>query len=213
MLLQSSALKPSTGETVPVLAINYFDSVRDFQWGLNGHFKLFTVPIVQGTSLEEVIEDVLSSLTHRTDTDLKHFEDVIKFSVNIALYSTHPTADCEALHQSPEFQKLYKKAHKAKGARRKNLFKDFNKAKQSGVIVLGGNVNVSRTEREVLTEQSLRKGTGKKHRVRTLVASHWQHYWKGARDSTKRVRTYMRKEAYWKGPELAPITHKTRNLV
>jgi hypothetical protein len=131
-----------------------------------------------------------------------------RYAVNIMLYVTHPDCEQEVFNSSPEFQALYKRTHKAKGKKRKALFTRMRDCQGEDLILLGKSVVISREERTALTEPR-RKGS--KHRVRTYVAAHWQHYWKGPLDS-ERERVYTLKQAYWKGEENLPMTTAQRHV-
>jgi len=134
--------------------------------------------------------------------------NVFKYAACVCLYAMHPDAEVEGFIEDPEYRALYNRAMKAKGPKRKKLFKRANEIKGDVRLRLGGSVTVSREEREA-AQAPKRKGT--KHSVRTYVQSHWQHYWKKNADGVKE-RTYKRKEAFWKGAKDLPVTVKQHHL-
>lgn len=129
-----------------------------------------------------------------------------KYAVNVVLYATHPDAEQEIFNSSPEFRALYKRASKATGKKRKDLFARARSVKGESHILLGKSVVISREEKDALTAPK-RKGT--KHSVRTYVAAHWQHYWTGPQEG-ERKRVYMLKKAYWKGASTLPVSTSSR---
>ncbi len=176
------------------------------------------VSIEHASKSQEISREVDGEPIYSTDLSGEQLEafqkskqsliEAFKYAVNVILYTTHPDAEQEVFNSNPEFQALYKRALKAKGKKRKDLFARASSAKGDDRILLGRSVTVSREEREA-TETSGRKGS--KHRVRTFVAAHWQHYWTGPRDG-ERERKYLLKKAHWKGDEHAPVSSPTHKV-
>lgn len=134
---------------------------------------------------------------------------VFKYAACVCLYATHPDAEIDAFNSSPEYQSLYKRALKAKGDKRKKLFARANDVKGESRLLLGGSVTVSREDRAAAVAP--RRGGGTKHKVRTYVQAHWQHY-RVKHDDGEYGRKYILKKAYWKGAKDLPTTEKTHHV-
>ncbi len=133
--------------------------------------------------------------------------EVFRYVMNVVLYCTMPDADKTLADANLEYARLRRRAFKCKaGTKRKDLFQRANKLRSRPRIVLGGSVVVDRSGK--VAEDAA--GTGRKHQVRTLVAGHWQRYWKGKKG--EQVSFKKRKIPYWKGLEHAPLTRKKHVL-
>ena len=135
--------------------------------------------------------------------------DMFKYAACVCLYATHPDAEIEPFNSSPEYQSLYRRALKAKGKKRKDLFQRAAKVRGEQRLLLGGSVTVSREKRAETLEGIRGKGT--KHKVRTYVQSHWQHY-KVKLENGEYGRKYILKKAYWKGAKDLPVSNKVHQI-
>lgn len=192
----------------------------------------FFIKLSDGQTIEECIENTLNDVdaahdvsreidgktihnSPMTDDQLdifgmmrEHLKKAFLYAVNVMLYATHPDAEQEAFNANPDFQKLWKRAHRAKGKKRKDLFARAKDAKGPTYIKLGGSVTVSRELRDAVESS---KGKGTKHSVRTYVAAHWQHFWVGPRDG-ERKRIYKLKKSHWKGAKDLPVSETSRHV-
>jgi hypothetical protein len=90
------------------------------------------------------------------------------------------------------------------------LFQRAEKVRGEPRLLLGGSVTVSREERDAATTPKTR-GKGSKHKVRTYVQAHWQHY-RVKHDDGEYGRKYILKKAYWKGAKDLPVSDKIHQI-
>ncbi len=192
----------------------------------------YFVKLADGKTIEQCIEDTLNDVVKdgafsrsidgkkiynapktQEQADIfnlmrDHLKAAFSYVVNVMLYATHPDAEEEAFNASPEFRALYRRARKAKGKKRKDLFARAKACKGPEYIKLGASVTVSRELRDAVESS---KGKGTKHSVRTYVSAHWQHFWTGPRDG-ERTRIYKLKRAHWKGAKDLPVSERTHHV-
>ena len=195
----------------------------------------YNIVLENGKSLEECIAETVKLATKGLavrgvvgdkqivtgdlpDKELKVFNslkgqliDVFKYAACVCLYATHPDAETEPFNSSPEYQALYRRALKAKGEKRKKLFKRAAALKGEPRLLLGGSVTVSRENREAAIAGKQGTSQGSKHKVRTYVQSHWQHYRVRLEDG-EYGRKYILKKAYWKGAKDLPVSNKVHRI-
>lgn len=144
------------------------------------------------------------------DRQRKIFEEMtpvllslFRYVMNVLLYSTLPDADIVFSDASREYRDLKSRLHKLpkKSSKRQKVLQRLNKMGPKPRIVLGGNIVIDR-KKEASEKGS---GTGRKHKVRTLVSGHWHHYWVGEGRKDK-IRKWV--SPFWRGPEMAPLTEK-----
>ena len=177
-------------------------TVRFATEGLSVRGTVAGQEIVTGDMPEEELE-----IFHKSKAQLIQ---VFKYAACVCLYATHPDAEVEVFNESPEYRSLYNRAMKAKGDKRKKLFKRANESKGDTRLLLGGSVTVSREDRAAALAPR-NKGAGTKHKVRTYVQAHWQHYRVKA-DEGGYGRKYLLKKAYWKGAAHLPTTEKKHHV-
>lgn len=164
----------------------------------------YTLEITRNKYKEMGYEDIGVS-THEI------VESCFQYLMKVCIYTTVPNSDISVLNSNPEFQKLWTRALKAKGEKRKKLFKQANENKGSSRILLGGSLVISREEKEIAKQ--IRRGEGISHRVRTYVQGHWQRYWKkDPENPNEKRREWVFKQAFWKGDDSLPISNKKHIL-
>jgi hypothetical protein len=130
---------------------------------------------------------------------------LFKYLMNVVVYSTTQDADVQFRATSPAYAALQDRAMKAAGEKRRRLFDQLKHIAPDKAFVLGGNVVIDRHPKEAssVVEENERR----KQRVRSLVSGHYHTY----RIGTGRIDS-IRKwlSPYWRGPEHAPLTTKTR---
>ena len=173
---------------------------------------------------------VLKDGTHKTMTSVrptqmskaataKHLETfelmkntvlpLFKYCMNVVLYATLPDADAVLSDANPEYLALRRRAIAEKNKlKRKRLNLRAGEIGSHPRIVLGGSLVVSREDRQA--SDCSGEGTGRKHKVRSLVAGHWHHYWIGQKANKTKIQKWV--APYWKGPEAAPLTSKEHYL-
>lgn len=182
--------------------------------------SISTLVLSDGKTIEEcfdqslkLVMDKYSDERHRYIGLQSHkvLVECFRFVMNVCIYVTVPDADISTLNSNPEFQKLWTRAQKTKGKKRKELFRKANENKGPSRILLGKSLVLSREEKEIADQ--IRRGEGTAHRVRTYVQGHWQRYWiKDPDNENQKIRRWTFKKAFWKGDEGLPISNKTHIL-
>ena len=135
-----------------------------------------------------------------------HLKEAFNYAFNVMLYATHPDSEITQFNSSLLYENLRGRAMKAKGKKRDGLFKRAREVKGKDRVMLGGSLVIDRSGEVGETKG---RGAGAKHKVRTYVAGHWQHYWTGE-GRTERI--YKRVRPYWKGPKDVPISRKAHRI-
>jgi hypothetical protein len=132
-----------------------------------------------------------------SDTVLK----VFGYLMNVLLYVTSEDAEQEIYFESAEYRKLYARAMKARGDKRKKLFGRLKKVPGHKCVRLGKSFTVDRKLRAAMgggtdAERSLS--------VRFVVAGHWRNQPHGPKGDIQYRKQWIK--PYWKGPESAPLS-------
>jgi len=130
---------------------------------------------------------------------------LFKYVMNVIVYTTTQDADVRLRATSPAYLALRERAMKTSGEKRRRLFDRLKGIEPNNAFVLGGNITIDRQPKEAsdLVEEHERR----KQRVRSLVSGHYHTYRIGT-GRTESIRKWL--SPYWRGPEHAPLTTKTR---
>ncbi len=136
-----------------------------------------------------------------------HTVEAFRYIMNVVLYATSTESDQMFRHASSDYRKLHERAMRTKGKKRKKLFARLRERDDNEQhIYLGGSFTIDRKKE---AEAPGGEGTGSKQKVRYMVSGHWRSQPYG-KDRKLRRPTWIK--PHWRGPEMAPVTERTRKL-
>lgn len=147
-----------------------------------------------------------------TEESKEHFEmmwqnlaTLFRYVMNVVVYSTTQDADVLFRATSPEYLAMRARGLKAQGDKRRRIFDALKSIDPGNAYVVGGNIIIDRQPKAAsdLVEDNERR----RQRVRSLVSGHYHTYLIGTGRSAS-IRKWL--SPYWRGPEHAPLTTKTR---
>jgi len=137
----------------------------------------------------------------------EHTVEAFRYIMNVVLYATSSEADQMLCYASKDYRALHDRAMRAKGKKRKKLFARLRERHDDEQhIYLGGSFTI---DRKKVDEEEGESRTGTKQKVRYMVSGHWRSQ---AYGKDRKLRKPLWIKPHWRGPEMAPVTERTRKL-
>lgn len=175
-------------------AVSFFNFLLPDDWTLDAALALakqwFTAPSAVGP---------VETAACKATADNNDWNTLFRWVMNVILYVTW-TEPGEHVMLNKEAQLLWQRANKAKGEKRKKLFRRYRETDPNKRIVLGRNVVLDRGTSQTPSDGP--RGTRGPTRVRTRVSGFWKRvvYGKG-----RTGRRWQWLEPYWRGGQDSPI--------
>lgn len=137
----------------------------------------------------------------------EHTVEAFRYIMNVVLYATSSESDQVFRHASRDYRTLYERAMRAKDKKRRKLFARLRERHDDEKhIYLGGSFTIDRKKEASEADGT---GTGSKQKVRYMVSGHWRSQPYG---KDRKLRKPVWIKPHWRGPEMAPVTERTRKL-
>ena len=174
------------------------------------------LPMDEGDSVDDSVEKMRRRMSKQTDgfidrhsAEFDNWISIWRWVLNVIMYATTPDAEAEVVRGNPDAESIWRRIQKLPkvSAKRDRLKAQLRGMDQKQRTRLGKSVRLTPALREMYEHH--RSGENKNPlRVRTLVAGHFQRFAVG-KGRTERVWKF--REAFWRGPENAPIAEASRH--
>lgn len=155
----------------------------------------------------EISSEVIESHREIWKLMYEHTISAFRYIMNVVLYATSSEADQMLCYASKDYRALHDRAMRAQGQKRKKLFGRLRERHDDEKhIYLGGSFTIDRKKSE---EDEGEGYSGTKQKVRYMVSGHWRSQ---AYGKDRKLRKPLWIKPHWRGPEMAPVTERTRKL-
>jgi hypothetical protein len=182
----------------------------------------YRIALPEGKSIEEAVrrarEHMIADTEHSPHFRIEDFRlmestifSAFRYVMNVMIYATRKDdrVFCDA---SPQYEALKQRMLKAKGKKREKLKKRLRDLEERPRVLLGGKLytgNRLRKEAADAAAEGAGVANGRTIQVRFLVSGHYREQACGV---GRKDRKTIWIEPHWKGPELAPLTERTREV-